>query len=31
MPTIPERVEAPIFTITNRMNALTVLGLMFMR
>jgi len=31
MPTIPERVEAPIFTITNRINAFTVLGLIFMR
>ena len=31
MPTIPERVEAPIFTITSRINAFTVLGLIFMR
>ena len=31
LPTIPERVETSIITMTNRRNALTVFGLMFMR
>jgi hypothetical protein len=30
-PIIPERVDTFIFTITNRRNAFTVLGLIFMR
>jgi len=31
LPAIPERVETFILTMTNRRNALTVLGLIFMR
>src|SRR5271157_1006067 len=31
LPTIPDRVETFIFTITNRKNAFTVFGLMFIR